>query len=145
MNIYRLKQSEIEEMRLRLLDEQNHICALCGKYIAEEQAVLDHCHETGHIRSVLHRSCNSSEGRILAFAHKRCQADDPMTFIQNLVKYWQEDFTHQPIHPSHLLDEEKERRQLKKKLKTYKTEKKKLEVKARIKELNEIIKRKTSR
>ena len=45
-----------------------------------------------------------------------------------------------PLHPTHKIPEEIERKALKKKLKKYKTVKKQDETKARIKELNLIIK-----
>ena len=46
---------------------QDGLCALCGKPIdltIEREGVVDHDHDTGEIRGVLHRSCNSGEGKV---------------------------------------------------------------------------------
>ena len=139
----RLKGKEKDEYRVKRLAEQNNICTLCGNHIAEDEAVLDHDHDSGLIRDVLHRSCNSSEGRILAFAYKRCRADDPMTFIKNLVAYWQADYSANPLHPGHKLPEEEERLKLKRKLKKLKSPKHIEKTKARITELTALIKQLT--
>lgn len=142
--MYRLKQAEIETARNQLLEEQNSICPLCGKHIEPDEAVLDHDHETGHIRAALHRSCNSSEGAILQFASQRCKSDCPTSFIKSLVEYWKQDFSTNPIHPSHRMPEEKERLKLKRKLKKLKRQSTIDAVKAQIKSLDVIIKEKAS-
>jgi recombination endonuclease VII len=41
---------------LKMLREQNGLCALCGKVM--ERPVVDHDHETDAIRSLLHPNCN---------------------------------------------------------------------------------------
>lgn len=139
----RLKPKELEQYRNDLLVKQNYICPLCETEIAPDEAVLDHLHGgTGNIRSVLHRSCNASEGRILNFAEKRCRSDDALKFIKNLVKYWEADFTDNPIHPSERIPEEKERLKLKRKLKKLKSKSHIEKTKQEIKRLNQVIKEK---
>lgn len=136
----------MEHYRLRILKEQNYICPLCETKIEPEEAVLDHLHgDTGNIRSVLHRSCNASEGRILTFAGQRCRSDNPLKFLKNLVKYWEKDFTDNPIHPSEKIPEEVERLKLKRKLKKLKSESFIIKTKNEIKELDLIIKQKLNR
>ena len=47
--------------------EQGGLCAICGKEVdlsLPREGVVDHDHDTGEIRGVLHRSCNSAEGKI---------------------------------------------------------------------------------
>lgn len=142
----RLKSSQIQEWRLYLHSKQQGICPLCGTYISlcnedgKDESALDHCHETGHIRAVLHLSCNASEGRILQFADKRCRSEDPKSFLINMVEYWERDHSNKPYHPNHSLPEEKERLQLKRKLKNLKALHAIKKTKDRITELNEIIK-----
>lgn len=60
----KLKYKEIKQYRQQYLQEQSHICALCQQVIIPGQEVLDHCHKTGQIRSVLHRGCNALLGKI---------------------------------------------------------------------------------
>jgi len=132
--------------RLFLHDKQKGICPLCGTYISlcnedgKDESVLDHDHDTGRIRAVLHRSCNSAEGRILNFADKRCRSEDPKSFLVNMVKYWEADYSHHPFHPDHTIEEEDERLKLKRKLKNLKAAHAIDKTKKRIAELSEIIK-----
>ena len=63
----KLTRTMIRPYALKLLKEQGGICPLCGKPIdasIPKEMVLDHDHGTGQIRGVLHRSCNSAEGRV---------------------------------------------------------------------------------
>jgi len=60
----KLKAKDIKPFRQQLLIEQGGLCALCQEPIAEGLAVLDHCHRTGQIRSVLHRGCNAYIGAL---------------------------------------------------------------------------------
>lgn len=116
----RLKTSEIKEYREKLLKEQKSICPLCKTYIAKHEATLDHDHETGKIRQVLHRSCNQSEGRILSWAN-RSRAKDPKKFVAALVEYWDYSYGDRPDHPQHLSETEQELRNLKRKLRRLKS------------------------
>jgi hypothetical protein len=46
---------------------QNNLCPLCGQFIdlkIKGEGVIDHDHDTGEIRGVLHRSCNAAEGKV---------------------------------------------------------------------------------
>jgi hypothetical protein len=60
----RLKSTEVSDYRSKLLAEQKGKCALCNELIDLGEAVLDHNHKTGEVRAVLHRGCNSMEGKI---------------------------------------------------------------------------------
>ncbi len=96
-----MKQSEIRDYRLRQLRRQRYICPLCKERCEPEESALDHCHSTGHVRKVLHRSCNAAEGKILHWAKQRSRGNDPVAFLTNLLKYWAKDYTSNPIHPTH--------------------------------------------
>ncbi len=50
-----------------LKQEQGGMCLLCGQVIdltIKGEGVVDHDHNTGEIRGVLHRSCNAAEGKV---------------------------------------------------------------------------------
>lgn len=104
----KLKGKDVKPTRLRLLEAQGYICSLCKQPCDEEQAVLDHDHAGGHVRSVLHRTCNAVEGKIIG-AMRRFGIKDPDAFLVELVQYHK---THKEnatglIHPTHRTPDEK--------------------------------------
>jgi hypothetical protein len=105
-----MKLKEIRTRRELLLGKQKGICPLCGTTILPSEATLDHCHTTGHTRRVLHRSCNSAEGRILSWAGKRSRGDDPAEFLRRLLRYWRTDYSGNPVHPRHNVKVKRRRR-----------------------------------
>lgn len=128
----RLKPKEVPDLRKRLLAAQRGICPICGKGILPKDAVLDHDHETGRCRQVLHRTCNSIEGRVLSWLKRNGQGVRPITMLRNLLDYWMQDYEEQPFHPTHKSDIEKEATKLRKKYKSLKSEKHKALTKAAI-------------
>ena len=107
----KLKSTEIKTLRLELLKKQNHICPLCNQVIPEDDAALDHNHENGMVRGVLHLGCNGAEGRILkAFvrsgASKRTDIKD---FLTNLLEYYRihEQDPSGLLHNTHLTPDER--------------------------------------
>ena len=109
----RLAARDIKEYRAKLLKKQKGICPLCKTELLPEDAALDHCHITGHIRAVLHTSCNSAEGRIIRWA-SRNRASSPEVFIRNLVRYWAKDYSKNPEHYTHGAAKRRRSRKLKK-------------------------------
>ena len=97
----KLKANQVKHYREAAVKDQGGECPLCGEELTMDDAVLDHCHETGKIRRALHRSCNAAEGRILSWAGKRSRGDDPVTFLKNLLLYWAGDYSHHPLHHTH--------------------------------------------
>lgn len=102
----KITRKEVKEYRERLAKDQNWICPLCREKMTPGTATLDHCHTHGNIRHVLCRACNSAEGKVLSWA-KRSGAMDPVVFIENLIQYWDTDYSYNPVHPSHLTPEER--------------------------------------
>jgi len=133
----RLTVKDKKEFREKLLLDQNGLCPLCGTALTELEATLDHDHETGKIRRVLHRSCNQAEGRILSWI-KRSRATDALEFLQALVKYWQEDYSNMPDHPAHKNLYEIELSKYKRKLRVMKSERGKQRYRDKIKKLKDI-------
>lgn len=83
-----------------LLRKQNQLCPICGEKIdvstkgRGSDYALDHCHATGEVRGVLHRACNSAEGKIRHAVSRwgGCGNDEEkiVNFIINLGKYLQD-------------------------------------------------------
>lgn len=97
-----LKQNNIRDERERLLKEQDCLCPLCGQEIDPCDAALDHCHDTGHIRGVLHKVCNSGEGQMRS-KYRRSGVAKYTTFeeyLLNLAQYLLKE-KHPMLHPSH--------------------------------------------
>lgn len=92
---------------------QGGTCPLCKMPIdltKKGEGVIDHDHDTGEIRGVLHRSCNSAEGKIsnaaARWGAKSSAYADIITYLQSVVAYLQ-----QPgagiIYPMHKTADEK--------------------------------------
>lgn len=104
----KLKGKDVKPTRTSLLEKQGYKCTLCGTECTDEQAVLDHDHAKGHIRSVLHRGCNAAEGKIMN-SMRRYGIKNPIEFLENMIKYQQ---VHQEnrtglIHPTYKTPEQK--------------------------------------
>jgi hypothetical protein len=85
----KLKHKDIVTLRLFLLSRQQGLCSLCGDLI-EDDAVLDHDHKTGRIRSVLN-NLNDAKRK---FRYQRSKArsrgiDWCLTFEQ-WYQWWQD-------------------------------------------------------
>ena len=101
MSTEKLPTRELAALRAKKLKRQKGVCPLCLEQILEGEATLDHCHVTGQIRAVLHRSCNAAEGQVLRWAKQRSRGDDPDLWLRNLLKYWKKDWGKNPVHPVH--------------------------------------------
>ncbi len=95
-----------------LKNVQGGLCPLCRKpidYSIPREAVVDHNHDTGEIRGVLHRSCNAAEGKVSNAAGrwgaKSTSYADIVPFLENLVQYLKAPGT-DLIYPGHKTPEE---------------------------------------
>ena len=104
----KLQSKLVKSTRLKLLEQQGYTCAICKQPCTEDQAVLDHNHELGFIRAVLHRGCNAFEGKILKMG-KRMGIKDVPSFLLGMMEYHTLHSTDQTglIHPLHFTPEEK--------------------------------------
>lgn len=66
----KITRGQVRSVTMKLLKEQGGLCPVCAKPINLTQRstsgdgpALDHDHRTGHIRGVLHRSCNGGIGK----------------------------------------------------------------------------------
>lgn len=109
----KIKYRELPEYRARFLQDQDYTCALCGDLIIDD-AVLDHCHKTGHLRKVLHRGCNALLGKIENnLARNRLDIQRLTIFAERLVDYMQDSHT-DVVHPTYKTQEDKRNAKLRK-------------------------------
>lgn len=73
---------------------QGNLCPLCDKFIdikIKGEGVVDHDHETGEIRGVLHRSCNSGEGKVsnaaARWGAKSASYTDIIPWLERMIAY----------------------------------------------------------
>lgn len=106
----RIDESEVAQVRNQIKAAQGNVCALCGlPFTRGDYPVLDHDHTTGHIRGVLHNTCNSTEGKVRYQARRGHKGVSEYDYLINLGKYL--DRHREPIihliHPEHKTEEEK--------------------------------------
>lgn len=92
--LVKLARSGMRSYAHRLLKEQAGLCPLCRKEIdlsIKGEGVIDHDHDTGRIRGLLHRSCNAAEGKIsnaaARWGAKSSSYADIIPYLKNLVAY----------------------------------------------------------
>lgn len=112
----KLARSQQRSYSLKLLKEQGGICPLCETPIDmhlqkgnRTDYALDHCHETGQIRGVLHRSCNGALGKmdnaIGRWGAKSMRYKDIVPYLERVLEYYKQPL--KPfIYPSHKTPEE---------------------------------------
>ena len=108
-----LKRSELKDVKLKLLNQQNYTCPLCGRPITEANSVVDHLHKRktdpivefgpGCVRMVLCNNCNRAEGKIANLV-KRFKI--PNEYFSNLLEYWSKSCTDM-VYPTEVPKEPK--------------------------------------
>lgn len=102
----RVEQNQWRELRKRKQPK----CPLCqNKFTKARDPVVDHCHDTGLIRSLLCRNCNGREGEIKNRAIRCSSKAEYVRWLSNLVAYLQyhEANPGKLIYPSHKTEDEK--------------------------------------
>lgn len=109
----KLARSTMPSWKARQVKLQGGACPLCGLPIdlkIKGEGAIDHDHESGEIRGVLHRSCNAAEGKV-ANAAGRWGAKSMdyavlVPWLERLITYYK-----QPgcglIYHTHLTEDEK--------------------------------------
>lgn len=99
---------------------QHGLCPLCLKPIdmtIPKEGVVDHDHDTGRIRGVLHRSCNAAEGKasnaIAQWGAKSHAYPDIISFMSRLLAYLQSEPTQMIYHSHKTPDERRDARNAK--------------------------------
>lgn len=110
----KLTYTQIRPFRQQQLIAQDNCCALCGDIIIDD-AVLDHDHKTGIIRSVLHRGCNALLGKIENnMARNRVDIGRLTKISENLITYLTVDLNRDLLHPTYMTSEERAMKKKKK-------------------------------
>ena len=81
---------------------------MTGYTISAAEAVLDHCHSTGHVRGVLHRGVNSLLGKC-ENNYRRYGLSLPMlrAMAPAIAAYIEKDYSANPLYPTHRTEDEK--------------------------------------
>jgi flavoprotein len=96
----RLKYTEIKATRLNYINQQNNLCKLCEQPL--DNPCLDHCHKTGNIRKVLCRGCNVILSKVENnMVRNRITQEKLKVILTNMYDYLYDDYTSNPIHPTH--------------------------------------------
>lgn len=111
--VVKLARSGMRAYAHKLLKEQGGMCPLCGKPIdlgIKGEGVIDHDHDTGRIRGLLHRSCNAAEGKIsnaaARWGAKSSSYPDIILYLERVVMYLKQ--APKPlIYPMHKTPDEK--------------------------------------
>lgn len=109
----KLARSMMPSFKVRQLGEQGGLCPMCKTPIdlkIKGEGVIDHDHDTGEVRGILHRSCNAAEGKV-ANAAGRWGAggmgyDKIIPWLENMLAYLRSPGTGFMYH-THKTDEEK--------------------------------------
>ena len=112
--LHKLARTQLRGFAIsHLKGKQDGLCPLCLKPIdtsIPREAVVDHNHDTGEIRGVLHRSCNASEGKVAnAVGHWGCKSMDYaniIAYLKRMVTYLENSGTGY-MYPEHKTAEQK--------------------------------------
>lgn len=120
MQAVKLSRSALRSWTIRQLKTtQGGLCLVCKKPISlqvmgnKSDYVVDHCHETGIIRGVLHRSCNASLGKIDnavgRWGAKSMKYEDIIPYLRNVLEYYDNCRVNpmKVIYPDHKTPEQK--------------------------------------
>lgn len=96
----KITRSQQYSITMMLLKQQGGACLICKKPIdvktvgRSSDYALDHSHSTGEVRGVLHRSCNSSEGKVrhavTRWGAKSSVEQDVVEYLEGLTLYLRE-------------------------------------------------------
>lgn len=113
MTARRMTRGQLRSVTIRILAEQGGLCPICGKPIDLSErmaAALDHCHQTGLVRGVLHRSCNSGIGKadnaIGRWVCKKMDYAEIVPALERLVEYYKRE-PHPIIYHGHKSEDDK--------------------------------------
>lgn len=107
----KLTAAQVKLVRVKLAAEQGGRCCICQGQLGTKaplDPVLDHNHQTGAVRGVLHRGCNSLLGKVENNAG-RYGVREVFAFCRGLAPYLQKHMSNITgyLHPTHKTEDEK--------------------------------------
>jgi hypothetical protein len=105
--VEKIKSKELAEFRTAALKSQGGRCGICKLPCSLQQAVVDHDHGTGEIRSVAHRGCNSLLGKLENNAARFGVVSRLSEFLHGAARYLMSPPGTGLIYPTHKTSEEK--------------------------------------
>lgn len=129
----KITRSQQYSVTMMLLKKQGGVCEICKKKIdiqtkgRSSDYALDHCHATGEVRGVLHRSCNSAEGKVRhavsRWGSKGSSEEAIVEYLRGLTDYLERQLKGEIstglMYPNHKSAEEKAEAQKLKRRKQY--------------------------
>ena len=111
--LVKVPRTGMRSFAARMLMEQGGACPLCSLPIdlkIKGEGVLDHDHESGQIRGVLHRSCNAAEGKIsnaaARWGAKSADYSAIIPYLERVVEYLKKPASNY-VYPLHKTPDEK--------------------------------------
>jgi len=108
-----IPRTNMKAMTVKILKDQGGLCLLCKCRIdlsIPKEGCLDHDHESGEVRGVLHRSCNAAEGKVANAAGrwgaKGMSYELIVPWLENLLAYYKGAGTGY-MYPGHKSPEQK--------------------------------------
>ena len=143
--LQKVPRSQQYSITMMLLKKQGGLCAVCNKSInvqtrgRSSDYALDHCHSSGEVRGVLHRSCNAAEGKVRhavsRWGSKGNDEEAILSYLEGLVVYLRAqqagELSTGLMYPDHKTDEQKSEAAKLKRRKQYATKKAAAAVKQR--------------
>ena len=113
MEARKITRGQVRSLTLKILKDQEGLCCFCAEPIdlkEKDGAILEHCHDTGRVRGVAHRSCNKMEGVVYSAVGRWCVGKMDYNLVipalRRLADYLEKE--HYPyIYPTHKTEEEK--------------------------------------
>lgn len=115
----KLARGSLRSWVIGQIKKQQGLCPICKKTISlrvmgnKSDYVADHCHESGLMRAVLHRSCNAAEGKVINAAGrwgaKSTKYSEVIPYLKHLVEYleYHQENPSNLIYPDHKTPEQK--------------------------------------
>lgn len=112
--VKKLKAREKDDVKKAYLVRQGFVCPLCGgslRGLSLAKLALDHCHDSGYTRGVLHMGCNRVDGivkkAVLQWGRTSGRVET-VKYIRNLADYLEESIKSPSrlVYPTHRTKEE---------------------------------------